>query len=1266
MGDYAGPETFLIEGDSLLLQCFSDPNLDLVGGYQLLHAVYNVEAFLQSLKQRKCNFHIVFFDKHASYGRPSSIPEARLPRYLLARAVVIRHLQNNLTKASSSIQIYNVASVQSDEFANYLAEAQPYFVMAHDGAGLTNASETDNQDEEVSRPEHSLIQKVALRSSIYQFLTRGYSVALINGTDWVDTKVMSQVIERSSSVAIETRGSATSSPGNQSPEVEQVDNGSLPDQLTIQTSKPANGLSRTIENSDKSEALTIILQCLSQIVQKDPSTRKLVCAFLIHFVLLQRLRLSDRRLRDIQVKAPENDELQTFLDVFANLAIPLVSNGIKSRPFYNNSTSVSTLFDMVDGRLFATVVTNFDKAYSVAMGKFSDALHSILKDFEDTNRDADLLKGLVPSSKPSKTPESTRSRTAKETEKPPPLTSILPFSNAVFDNHLTSIHIKVGSDQVPYPKTARIFQEVSHWHNHKRLLDPKSIKEVDEKSKKRALRRNQFFMAEMQAYAASLTNAAGKLLEPEVITATTVAETSRAAPKKEVRPQAQPKAPAKQKPGKLTGKAAVMENVAVKKAQMADDSTKKAIQAWQTLRKAFDSESSLSLRYRKTANYLKTLNNAPELLRIEVQLYQIQILLGILKTSSKEPKAKDGTALDRASRDGVYALLWTTARNLASIALHQTIIDKVTVCLKTLKLPSVDFSSTTDPQKLSFEPSLSISADFAVEIERKEFQMKLCGPYMDRNLDSAPDPRVPFEPDAWQRKVLDEIDADRSVFVVAPTSAGKTFISFRAMERVLRSSNDGILVYIAPTKALVNQIAAEIQARFKKSYKYAGVSVWAIHTRDYRINNPNGCQVLVTVPAIFQIMLLSPSNANSWCNRLRFAIFDEVHCIGQAEDGIIWEQNILLCPCPIIALSATVGNPEQFYDWVSSTQKSYGHTTTMIVHQHRYSDLRKFMYAPPESFAFAGLTTEPAFGTLGLDDLTGLTHIHPVASLGHDTRGMPRDMSLEARDCYVLWESMSKHQTNKFPVPPSLDPEAGALPAIIRKKDVIGWEAALKDLLRGWMNDAQRSPFHHVVQDLQLKIASRKPQTVKALGSKAPNTIDGKNLLETTLPLLYQLHERNALPAIFFNYDRSKCVSIGIAILEQLKEAEEKWKSASQTWQNTIKRWAQYKKNQEKAASKKPAKLSKKKGKGDDEDGGTKADTVQDMANLDLDPMANFDPDAPLDQFSFAMNSKVDSTELKEYFRQLKWKGIAQELMDALRRGIGIHHAGMNRKYRQV
>jgi superfamily II RNA helicase len=143
----------------------------------------------------------------------------------------------------------------------------------------------------------------------------------------------------------------------------------------------------------------------------------------------------------------------------------------------------------------------------------------------------------------------------------------------------------------------------------------------------------------------------------------------------------------------------------------------------------------------------------------------------------------------------------------------------------------------------------------------------------------------------------------------------KFLFRFYAMKQVLQGDDDGVLVYVAPTKALVNQIAAEIQARFSKSYpnKLSGKSVWAIHTRDYRINNPTNCQILVTMPHILQIMLLAPANAKTWASQIKRIIFDKIHCIGQANDGVVWEQLLLLSPCPIIALSATVDSTQRFH-----------------------------------------------------------------------------------------------------------------------------------------------------------------------------------------------------------------------------------------------------------------------------------------------------------------------------------------------------------------
>lgn len=50
------------------------------------------------------------------------------------------------------------------------------------------------------------------------------------------------------------------------------------------------------------------------------------------------------------------------------------------------------------------------------------------------------------------------------------------------------------------------------------------------------------------------------------------------------------------------------------------------------------------------------------------------------------------------------------------------------------------------------------------------WQLRLFGEFMDRSMDSQPDSRVSFHPDAWQRDVLDCIDEGSSLLVVGPSS----------------------------------------------------------------------------------------------------------------------------------------------------------------------------------------------------------------------------------------------------------------------------------------------------------------------------------------------------------------------------------------------------------------------------------------------------------------------------------------------------------------
>jgi len=210
VGDFAGSERFLIHGESLLLHCFSDAQIDFEPGLQLLHASYAVEKFLHGLVSRRCNFHIAFFDEYQDLCVPQDASPAVSEKYLLARAAIIRHLQANLRPVHPDIEVKVFPSTTSEAFDQYLSVTDIYFILCHDGASMKDVRKRAilQKDLESLNSESSSLEKrheqykASLRTLIYSMMQRGYSAALINGLEYQDTKAIASVLEHSRAMTL--------------------------------------------------------------------------------------------------------------------------------------------------------------------------------------------------------------------------------------------------------------------------------------------------------------------------------------------------------------------------------------------------------------------------------------------------------------------------------------------------------------------------------------------------------------------------------------------------------------------------------------------------------------------------------------------------------------------------------------------------------------------------------------------------------------------------------------------------------------------------------------------------------------------------------------------------------------------------------------------------------------------------------------------------------------------------------------------------------
>lgn len=171
----------------------------------------------------------------------------------------------------------------------------------------------------------------------------------------------------------------------------------------------------------------------------------------------------------------------------------------------------------------------------------------------------------------------------------------------------------------------------------------------------------------------------------------------------------------------------------------------------------------------------------------------------------------------------------------------------------------------------------------------------------------------PFELDEFQKQAIAALERGKSVVVCAPTGSGKTLIGEYAIYRALARKKR--VFYTTPLKALSNQKLRDFQERI-------GVAEVGLITGD-TVYNPDASVVVMTTEIFRNMLYETPiGQVGTSLENVETLVLDECHYISDRGRGTVWEESIIYCPPSIqlVALSATIGNPEELTDWINQVR----------------------------------------------------------------------------------------------------------------------------------------------------------------------------------------------------------------------------------------------------------------------------------------------------------------------------------------------------------
>ncbi|MFW9849960.1 MAG: DEAD/DEAH box helicase [Candidatus Thorarchaeota archaeon] len=184
----------------------------------------------------------------------------------------------------------------------------------------------------------------------------------------------------------------------------------------------------------------------------------------------------------------------------------------------------------------------------------------------------------------------------------------------------------------------------------------------------------------------------------------------------------------------------------------------------------------------------------------------------------------------------------------------------------------------------------------------------------------------------------------QSVLVCSPTGSGKTLVGEMALLRAISDGQRGL--YIVPLRALAMQIYNVLKERYSPRNINIGLSTGDFHTDG---SNLQQFDVLVTTYERADSLL---RHKTDWLRELGTVVIDEIQSIADSGRGARLESVIIRLKrtvedLQIVALSATIGMPDQLADWlgcslIESTDRPIPLLCSVVTRSNRDSAVQQY------------------------------------------------------------------------------------------------------------------------------------------------------------------------------------------------------------------------------------------------------------------------------------------------------------------------------------